>query len=850
MHTANTYAAVGAIDAYGGGCAPVNDTYLTSWGTPTCYGGMARMMTVVNDQRARSTNTLLVDAGSSLATSLYYYVHGPSIVAAYYAQLGYDFVHFQLEDFFLLVETVIEFMQVANAGALSMQFVASNLEGFNNDTRANGTFIAKWAFKSFAGGEKVGYAATVAKDLELMMRNPRDIHTTDEAAALLVAVIALMNKGANKIVASVSSNATAELVLANVPGIDILIVPGGQLQANDLSDIRSSAVGPYPMVRNTAWEQPVLVVSSGTYGRLVGVLDVTFDDYGVITSWSGDSVLMDESVVANTSVQAQLAADYAQVEAYFAQTVGWSAVDLSADAKCFFAECTIGDWAADSLRSFAMPTWGGNVQVGLINGGSINSALPQGPVTLGMQQSAFPFGTNALYTYLLKGRVLVAALENGLSLADDPTLELSAGAGRFLQVSGLRFSWNPKEAVGYRVIDAYVEVRPGSWALLDPGATYNVSSIDWLVVYGGDGFTMIADNATHVFKNGDNMNAVLLDALAKNVTDVPTGRITTTAATRRACIADDGSTCSNNGYCLTGACVCTVAGTNSASLCALSATHGSPGSSSETVLAIALGVSLPVTALLVLGVLTALLIFLLARRRREPDSWEIDVAELELGDQLGAGGFGEVYRAVWKGTDVAVKVVSANNAGKAAWDSFKQEVSVMTALRHPNVVLFMAASTKPPKMCIVMELMELGSLYELIHNELLPAIPLPLCLKMAYQAAKGMHFLHSSGIVHRDLKSLNLLLDSKWNLKVQPWLVLLSPCSSTVSLLPISLPMQQVSDFGLTTFKADLKRATGDDVQGGVHTIHIQLSWSLYLLFSSTDRFFVRSHRNHPLDGP
>jgi serine/threonine protein kinase len=38
---------------------------------------------------------------------------------------------------------------------------------------------------------------------------------------------------------------------------------------------------------------------------------------------------------------------------------------------------------------------------------------------------------------------------------------------------------------------------------------------------------------------------------------------------------------------------------------------------------------------------------------------------------------------------------------------------------------------------------------------------------VAYQASKGMHFLHSSGIVHRDLKSLNLLLDNKWNVKVQ-----------------------------------------------------------------------------------
>jgi serine/threonine protein kinase len=64
-------------------------------------------------------------------------------------------------------------------------------------------------------------------------------------------------------------------------------------------------------------------------------------------------------------------------------------------------------------------------------------------------------------------------------------------------------------------------------------------------------------------------------------------------------------------------------------------------------------------------------------------------------------------------------------------------------------------------------------------------------IKMAYQAAKGMHFLHSSGIVHRDLKSLNLLLDNKWNVKV--------------------------SDFGLTKFKEDIKnnKAGAEDLRGG-----------------------------------
>jgi serine/threonine protein kinase len=67
----------------------------------------------------------------------------------------------------------------------------------------------------------------------------------------------------------------------------------------------------------------------------------------------------------------------------------------------------------------------------------------------------------------------------------------------------------------------------------------------------------------------------------------------------------------------------------------------------------------------------------------------------------------------------------------------------MTALRHPNVVLFMAACTKKGSMCIVMELMALGSLHDFLNNDLVPAVPFALSVKLAYQAAKGMHFLHS-----------------------------------------------------------------------------------------------------------
>ncbi|CAH9094942.1 unnamed protein product [Cuscuta europaea] len=146
---------------------------------------------------------------------------------------------------------------------------------------------------------------------------------------------------------------------------------------------------------------------------------------------------------------------------------------------------------------------------------------------------------------------------------------------------------------------------------------------------------------------------------------------------------------------------------------------------------------------------------------------EIPWEDLVLGERIGLGSYGEVYRADWNGTEVAVKKFLDQDFSGAALAEFKREVRIMQRLRHPNVVLFMGAVTRPPNLSIITEFLPRGSLFRIIHRPH-SQIDEKRRIKMALDVAMGMNCLHTSTptIVHRDLKSPNLLVDNDWNVKV------------------------------------------------------------------------------------
>lgn len=151
----------------------------------------------------------------------------------------------------------------------------------------------------------------------------------------------------------------------------------------------------------------------------------------------------------------------------------------------------------------------------------------------------------------------------------------------------------------------------------------------------------------------------------------------------------------------------------------------------------------------------------------EVAEWEIPWEDLQVFERIGIGSYGEVFRAEWNSTEVAVKRFMNQDISGDALDQFKCEVEIMLRLRHPNVVLFMGAVTRPPNLSILTEFLPRGSLFKLLHR---PNIQLDekRRLRMALDVAKGMNYLHTSNpmIVHRDLKTLNLLVDKNWVVKV------------------------------------------------------------------------------------
>lgn len=145
--------------------------------------------------------------------------------------------------------------------------------------------------------------------------------------------------------------------------------------------------------------------------------------------------------------------------------------------------------------------------------------------------------------------------------------------------------------------------------------------------------------------------------------------------------------------------------------------------------------------------------------------WEIEPGEVTLTKVLGEGGSGVVHKGQWRGIDVAVKKLKAQRLRSSEIENFIAEIDMMRELRHPNIIQFLGASLKDGQMFFIIEFADRGNLHDCITRE---NPPWRRRVQFARDIARGMNYLHQNSpqILHRDLKSMNILIDEGYRAKV------------------------------------------------------------------------------------
>ena len=154
-------------------------------------------------------------------------------------------------------------------------------------------------------------------------------------------------------------------------------------------------------------------------------------------------------------------------------------------------------------------------------------------------------------------------------------------------------------------------------------------------------------------------------------------------------------------------------------------------------------------------------------------------SELTFGDKKAQGAFGEVFQGQWRGEQVAIKRLLITQLSETTRDSLQQEALVMANLRSQFVLPLQAVVLSPPY-CLVTPWMPNGSLFDVLHSK--QALSWPLRHRIILEMAQGLSYLHAANVIHRDLKSMNVLMDEHLHPKL--------------------------ADFGLSKVKTETRRTT------------------------------------------
>jgi len=459
-----------------------NDTHahlepmeLTLSGKKVRVGGVAQRVAFFDRLRAGRRNLLFLDAGDVFQGTLYFNQYRGLADRYFMHRMLYRVMALGNHEFDLGPGPLADFLKGAR-----FKVVSANVD-VSAEPRLKDLF-APYAVVQ-VGEERVGVIGLTTPDTKEIANPGPTVAFLDPYESAQKAVYELLAKGVNKIVVLSHLGYGEDLKLARrLVGAQVIVGGHSHTLLGSFPHPELRPAGPYPTVVKNPEGKDVLVVQAWEWGKVVGLLEVTFAPTGELLAYKGQALLMTPEVAPEDFFAKEALLAYAQpVMALMGQVIAEAKVDLVGErAIVRKRESNLGNLIADGM---VWKTRGAGVQIALQNGGGIRASIPKGPITVGKVYEVLPFG-NTLVVMDLKGKEILAALENGVS-------QWEQGAGRFLQVSGLRYAFDLARPAGSRVVRVEVKTEKG-FAPLDLEATYRVV-VNNFIANGGDGFTVLKE---------------------------------------------------------------------------------------------------------------------------------------------------------------------------------------------------------------------------------------------------------------------------------------------------------------------------------------------------------------------
>lgn len=432
-----------------------------------CYGGYARVQTVINETRPTHQDSLFLNVGDEFQGTLFYSFYGGEKIADTLNQMGFDGMTLGNHEFDAGDDKLGAFLE-----NLTFPIISANI--ISDHPILNATIKPYHIYEQY-GLAVIGVTTDTVPSISSPGPGTKFTNAIDAVQSTIHHIRNTTNITRIAAITHIGYEADKALA-ASTSGLQLIM--GGHSHT-PLGDFEG-AEGPYPTIATNVDGDDVFIVTAYRWGEYLGYIDVTYDPSGKILAYHGAPIHLTNTTAQAPALQAQIDEWRGPFEVFAAQELGTADVELDQTA-CQRRECLLGDFMADAMLAYRLNQSSG-ADFALINAGGIRATIDAGAVTRGEVQTSFPFG-NAVVEVELGGQEVWDVLEGIVS-------QKNVGNGRevtsFFQVSrGIVVQYNPDAGVGSRLVAVTVKEQA-----LDLERVYRVVTLDFLA--SGESITFVS----------------------------------------------------------------------------------------------------------------------------------------------------------------------------------------------------------------------------------------------------------------------------------------------------------------------------------------------------------------------